>query len=44
MDWVVLGVAGFAGFGLGMGLILGAWIARTLRRYMDEAGAGPPVE
>jgi hypothetical protein len=32
---------GLAGFGLGMGLVLAAFIARTLRRYMGEEEMKP---
>lgn len=38
--WVVIAAAGFVGFGAGMGLVLGAFIARTLRRYMREERLG----
>lgn len=34
--WVAIAVAGFGGFGLGLGLVIGAFIARTLRRYMRD--------
>lgn len=34
--WVLVAAAGIGGFGLGMGLVLGAFIARTLRRYMRD--------
>lgn len=34
--WLVLTVAGVGGFGLGVGLVVGAFIARTLRRYIRE--------
>ena len=30
--------AGIAGFGLGLGLVIGAFAARNLRRYMTEFG------
>lgn len=32
--------AGFGGFGLGIGLVLGAFVARTLRRYMASERLG----
>jgi hypothetical protein len=32
---------GLAGFGLGMGLVLAAFVARTLRRYMGEERMEP---
>lgn len=38
--WQVLAAAGLAGFGLGMGLVAGAFVARGLRRYMHEFGMG----
>lgn len=34
--WLDAGIAGFAGFGAGLGLVLGAFVARTLRRYMRD--------
>lgn len=43
--WLVILTAGIGGFGLGMGLVLGAFIARTLRRYMrDEHMKGTEEE
>ena len=35
MDWAQFAVAGFAGFGIGLGVVIGAFVARTMRRYME---------
>jgi hypothetical protein len=32
---------GIAGFGIGLGLTVGAFVARTLRRYMRDEGMKP---
>jgi hypothetical protein len=34
--WQVLAAAGLAGFGLGLGLLVGAFAVRRLRRFMRE--------
>jgi hypothetical protein len=36
MSWSHVIVAGFAGFGLGIGLVAGAFVVRTLRHYMKD--------
>jgi hypothetical protein len=41
VDGVTIAAAGFAGFGLGVGLLLGAFIVRTLRRYMRDEHIAP---
>lgn len=33
-------LVGAAGIGMGMGLVLGAFVARMLRRYMRDEGLG----
>lgn len=39
--WQSLALVGFAGFGLGIGLVIGAFVARALRLYMrNELGNG----
>lgn len=35
---VLIAAIGFGGFGLGLGLVLGAFVARALRRYMRDEG------
>ena len=35
---VVLVAAALAGLGLGFGLVIGAFVARALRRYMRDEG------
>lgn len=39
MDWVTLLAVGAAGFGLGLGLVLGAFVVGWLRRSMRDEGA-----
>lgn len=39
--WVVLGAAALVGTGLGFGLVVGAFVARALRRYMNDEGFRP---
>lgn len=36
--WADAAVAGVAGFGLGIGLVIGAFVARALRLYMRDEG------
>lgn len=36
--WVILGAAALVGFGLGFGLVCGAFVARVLRHYMRDEG------
>lgn len=43
--WTSFALIGFAGFGLGVGLVIGAFIVRALRRYMQvemRYGHDPP--
>lgn len=38
--WLFLGLFGMGGLGLGIGLVVGAFVARMLRRYIrDETHA-----
>lgn len=37
---VVLGSAALVGLGLGFGLVIGAFVARALRRYMRDEDLG----
>lgn len=37
-DWVVVLAVGVGGLGLGIGLVIGAFVARMLRRYMSDEG------
>lgn len=39
--WIVLGAAALVGTGLGFGLVVGAFVARALRRYMSEEDFRP---
>lgn len=39
--WVVLGAGALVGMGLGFGLVIGAFVARALRRYMSDEGFRP---
>jgi NhaP-type Na+/H+ or K+/H+ antiporter len=39
--WEIFAVFGLAGFGIGLGLVLGAFVARTLRRYMTDEDMKP---
>jgi len=39
--WLTFVLVGFAGLGLGFGLVLGAFVARSLRRYMTGEGFHP---
>lgn len=39
--FVVLGAGALVGLGLGFGLVLGAFVARALRRYMSEEDLKP---
>jgi hypothetical protein len=34
--WLILAAGGILGFGLGLGLMVGAVVARGLRRYMRD--------
>ena len=36
--WLAVLAAGFAGLGIGLGLVLGAFVVRMLRRYMRDEG------
>jgi hypothetical protein len=38
--WVAVAVGGAVGTGLGFGLVMGAFVARALRRYMRDEGLG----
>jgi len=38
---LVLGAAALVGIGLGFGLVVGAFVARALRRYMSAEGFKP---
>ena len=38
--WLAFVLVGFAGFGIGGGLVVGAFVARALRRYMRDEGLG----
>lgn len=35
-----LAVAGFAGLGIGVGMVLGLWAIRMLRKMVDSDGQG----
>ena len=34
--WLALGVAGIGGVGIGIGLVIGTFVVRVLRRYLRE--------
>lgn len=34
--WIAILLFGFGGFGVGIGLLVGAYVIRTLRRYMRD--------
>lgn len=36
--WLIIAAAGVGGLGLGIGLVVGAFVARTLRHYMRDEG------
>jgi len=38
--WLILAAAALVGVGLGVGLVIGAFVARSLRRYMRSEGLG----
>lgn len=35
---LIIAAVGFGGFGLGVGLVIGAFVARALRKYMRDEG------
>lgn len=36
---LLLAVAGIGGLGVGMGLVIGAWVVRLLRAYVADPGS-----
>lgn len=39
--WVLVAAVGIGGLGLGTGLVVGAFVARALRRYMRDEDLRP---